>query len=474
VKAFLTPQTSLGDLDAASAATLIASAADIAIIVDQSGVILDIAFHSPELSAELPNADSWIGRPMMDTVAPDSRAKTEALLRHAGTDAAPRWRHINHVNPQGASIPVLYSAAPLGDDGRVVTFGRDLRAVSALQQRLLNAQQSMDRDYTRLREVEMRYRLLFQTSAEAVLVVDAARNRITEANPASRHLFGVPPEQLVGKPLVDLFAEASAPLLQAHLVSVRAGAKAEDVAAHLADDATDVLVSASLFRQENVALFLVRCSRTQARASPTPGDGVRARLLAVVDHSPDAFVLTNAEGQILSANASFIDMAQLASEDMARGESLDRWLGQSALDLSVLISNVRQRGTIRFFATSVRGEAGGTAQVEVSAVAVAEGATQNFGFAIRNVGPRLRTDQRIGRDLPRSVEQLTELIGRVALKDLVREATDVIERLCIEAALELTGDNRASAAEMLGLSRQSLYVKLRRYGLGDLDTDGHD
>ncbi len=32
----------------------------------------------------------------------------------------------------------------------------------------------------------------------------------------------------------------------------------------------------------------------------------------------------------------------------------------------------------------------------------------------------------------------------------------------------MTGDNRASAAEMLGLSRQSLYVKLRRYGLGDL------
>ena len=55
------------------------------------------------------------------------------------------------------------------------------------------------------------------------------------------------------------------------------------------------------------------------------------------------------------------------------------------------------------------------------------------------------------RELPRTVEHLTELIGRVSLKDLVREATDVIERLCIEAALELTGDNRASAAEMLGL-----------------------
>jgi DNA-binding NtrC family response regulator len=46
----------------------------------------------------------------------------------------------------------------------------------------------------------------------------------------------------------------------------------------------------------------------------------------------------------------------------------------------------------------------------------------------------------------------------------VRGTTDVIERLCIEAALKLTGDNRAAAAQMLGLSRQSLYSKLRRFG----------
>jgi DNA-binding NtrC family response regulator len=73
--------------------------------------------------------------------------------------------------------------------------------------------------------------------------------------------------------------------------------------------------------------------------------------------------------------------------------------------------------------------------------------------------------------LPHSVEQLTQLVGRVTLKELVRETTDVIERLCIEAALELTGDNRASAAEMLGLSRQSLYSKLRRFGITEIDSD---
>jgi len=126
---------------------------------------------------------------------------------------------------------------------------------------------------------------------------------------------------------------------------------------------------------------------------------------------------------------------------------------------------------VRLFATSLRGEFGAKLDVELSAAALGEGGAAAFGFTIRNVGRRLGNDRRAGLEMPRSVEQLTELIGRVSLKELVRESTDMIERLCIEAALEVTGDNRASAAEMLGLSRQSLYVKLRRYGLGDLDDE---
>jgi DNA-binding NtrC family response regulator len=48
----------------------------------------------------------------------------------------------------------------------------------------------------------------------------------------------------------------------------------------------------------------------------------------------------------------------------------------------------------------------------------------------------------------------------------------MIERMCIQAALELTHNNRASAAEMLGLSRQSLYVKLHRYGMvSEIDSE---
>jgi DNA-binding NtrC family response regulator len=93
------------------------------------------------------------------------------------------------------------------------------------------------------------------------------------------------------------------------------------------------------------------------------------------------------------------------------------------------------------------------------------------GFLIRDVGRRLLASPRGARDLSQAVEQLTSLVGRVSLKNLVRDTTDLVERHFIEAALETTDDNRTSAAEVLGVSRQSLYMKLKRYGLGG-DVDG--
>jgi transcriptional regulator PpsR len=112
--------------------------------------------------------------------------------------------------------------------------------------------------------------------------------------------------------------------------------------------------------------------------------------------------------------------------------------------------------------------------VEISAVAVTSGEQKCLGFTIRDIGLRLSNDAKPSKELPRSTDEMTELVGRVPLKDIVRETTDLIEQLCIEAALNLTGDNRASAAEMLGLSRQSLYVKLRRFGIGDVTSETDD
>jgi transcriptional regulator PpsR len=274
----------------------------------------------------------------------------------------------------------------------------------------------------------------------------------------------------VGQPITQWFeAEATEPIHML-LASVRASGRADEISARLASEGRAVVIWASLFRQGNSSLFIVRLHGADSPAVTREEEG-RAELLDLLQAAPDAIVLTDLQGRILSANPAFLELAQLGTEEQALGQSIDRWLGRQGVDLNVLVANLRQHGSVRLFATTLRSEYGAVSEIEVSAACVWHGEQARVGFIIRNVGRRLVTETRATRELPRTVENLTELVGRVPLKDLVRETTDVIERLCIETALELTGDSRASAAEILGLSRQSLYVKLRRYGLGDLGSD---
>jgi transcriptional regulator PpsR len=119
-------------------------------------------------------------------------------------------------------------------------------------------------------------------------------------------------------------------------------------------------------------------------------------------------------------------------------------------------------------ATSARGSHGNQSEVEVSAVWAPDAEEPCIGFTVRDIGRRLAATPQGARDLTRAVEELTTLVGRVHLRDLVRDTVDLVERHFIEAALELTHDNRTSAAEVLGVSRQSLYMKLRRHRLVSL------
>ena len=67
-----------------------------------------------------------------------------------------------------------------------------------------------------------------------------------------------------------------------------------------------------------------------------------------------------------------------------------------------------------------------------------------------------------------SWEATTKLVGSAPLKELVAQTGDIAERICLETALNLTNNNKVAAAELLSLSRQSLYVKLRKHNLLDI------
>jgi transcriptional regulator PpsR len=472
VKQFKAPRKALTGLDAETVAGLVVASADIALILDRRGIIRDVAIPNDELLAEL--GGEWTGRALSEVVTEDSRPKIELLLRDLAAGQV-RARQVNHPLADGRTVPIVYALSALDDDGRCIAQGRDLRAIAALQQRLIEAEQSLERDYSKLRLAETRYRLLLQSIGEAVLTVDTGTQKIVDVNPAAARLLGDEPKRLAGRTFAESFNAQTGRLVGDWLTGLRTAGRAEPLRLRPTGATRDYRLNGILFRHENASHALLRLEplgdAAAARHAAVQGPGA---LAAVMQRLPDAILVTGTDGRIFTSNRAFLDLVQLATDEQVRNESLERWLGRPGVDLGVLIANLKQHGSVRLFATTLRGEYGAVTDVEISAVAIEDGTDPCLGFSIRNVDRRRPSDSRPGRELPRSVEQLTELVGRVSLKELVRETTDVIERLCIEAALELTRDNRASAAEMLGLSRQSLYVKLRRYGLGDLDGNSGD
>jgi transcriptional regulator PpsR len=472
MKAFKSPARWLAGIDADAAALLIAAAADIAVIVDHDGVVRDFAFQSEALAHEFSEHDHWLGKPWRDSVTVESRPKIDEMLADAAAKTHRNGRQVNYPTSRGADIPILFSALPVGKTGQVIAFGRDLRAFATLQQRVVDVQQSFERDYARMRHIETRYRILFQMTPEPVLIVDAGSQKILEANPAARALLG-PKGKVIGLALHELTDQQTAQEVDLMMANIRAAGRADDVAFRLAGHTEAMTASAFLFRQGNAQLVLLRLAQPPPPSEPARISNAKATLLQLVERVPDGFVVTDHDGIIIAANDAFLEMAQLHNEAQAQGQSLDRWLGRPGVDLGVLLSNLRQHGEVRLFSTQLRDEFGAELDVEISAGAVINGGDPSYGFAIRAISRRIATAAPANpRAFPKSLEQIIELIGRVSLKDLVREATDVIERLSIEAALAMTGDNRASAAEVLGVSRQSLYVKMRRHGLIEAETIG--
>jgi len=448
------------------AQAVLSAACDIALVVAHDGTIRDLGCGKDDLLSA--GVGDWRGRKWQETVTVESRQKVDDLLRDGDAGAPARWRQVNHPVAGGTDLPVRYIAVPFGEKGQVLALGRELRRVAELQQELVGAQQAMEREYMQLRHTETRYRALFQMAAEAVLIVDAANRRIVDANPAAIRLLETTAGELIGRTFPDAIGSEDEALVAELLSGVRRTGRAAAELIRLGGaGGRGATVSASLFRQGNASHFLVRI----ASVDGTGAAAEKSRLLDVIESMPEGFVVSDPDGVVIAANAGFLDLAQLAAKDQAVGQPLGRWLGRTDFDMQALLSNLNEHGVVRLFHTAVRGELGSLEDVEVSAVGVPEADEPCLGFSIRGVGSRRHVDGVARLEGVQSVEQLTELVGRVSLKELVRDATEMIERLSIEAALELTGDNRASAAELLGLSRQSLYAKLHRYGLGDLPSE---
>jgi transcriptional regulator PpsR len=150
------------------------------------------------------------------------------------------------------------------------------------------------------------------------------------------------------------------------------------------------------------------------------------------------------------------------------------FLSRGSVDLKLILDNTRKTGRMRSYAAQVQSIVGTRTSVDISAARLrGRNADLGVGLIIRDTSPR---------DLPNveeasavvseeAMRNVMDLVGTASLKELVSATSDVVEKMCIETAVRLTNNNRVAAAEMLGLSRQSLYVKLRKFGLINAQDD---
>ena len=149
------PTSGLTAIDTAAAVGVASAASDLAFLLDAEGVNQEVRLGSQQMPIDAASKQ-WVGKRLLEIVTSESRPKVKEVLAEAKSQQAGRWRHVNFPSSQGADIPLLCSAIPIGTTGKVVAFGRDLRNMASLQQRLVEAHQAMERDYLRMRHMDFK------------------------------------------------------------------------------------------------------------------------------------------------------------------------------------------------------------------------------------------------------------------------------------------------------------------------------
>ena len=444
------PRAQLGALSALApelASTVASLAGDIALVVDDAGVVRNVAVGEAALGA---SADSWLGRPWADTVTGDTRRKIEDLLTEVQQGGRSRRREVNHPSAAGHDIPVAWAAVRLGEQGPVLAVGRDLRAVAAIQQRFLESQQELERDYWKRRQTEARYRLLFQVATDAVLVVDAEQYHILEANGAAARLFGAPADQLVGLAVSASLAPASRPALAQLLLQARATGRPGEIRVRQ-DDGSPLEVSVTPFRAEQGLLLMVRARQ----AGPVDA---QALLAEVVEHATDAVIVTDTVGRVLAANPAFLAIVRLAAVE---GQRLGDLLADTEHRLDTLIADTRRHGM------AVRSLVPGLDDLawEASATLLPEGDQERIGFTLRLADTRPPGMLGPVADLASAIAHLSEQVGQRPLPQLMRQAAALAERHLIQSALQSHGPALEPVALALGLEPANLQLRMQRLGM---------
>jgi transcriptional regulator PpsR len=452
---------------------IVTTAADLAIVLDTEGTVKSVITNP--LNPTLGRLDHWKDRDIREFMAEDSLSKLEAQLDayRRGQKAKVDAIEVNHYDNANWEFPIRYTLHKTGNPNIILMLGRDLRPIAELQHRLVKAQLALEKDYETHRDYETRYRVLMEEARDAFVLVEVASGRILDLNTAAAQVLGAEADALVGGTFSQEFDGRRRGEFIEGLVLAAGDETVGQVQVRSRRSRKDVTIHPTVFRAAGDRILLCRVDAAEAATAVAADLG--QVLSGLYREGPDAMVFTDLHGTIRSANDAFLSLTDAGQLSDVKGKSLGDFLSRGSVDLKVLTDNAARHGKMRLYSTRLEGSFGSQLSVEISATHMTGASGQGFAFVLRDTS-RLEVIREPGAAVPAApvgaapisddaMRNVMDLVGSAPLKDIVSATTDVVEKMCIETAVELTNNNRVAAAEMLGLSRQSLYVKLRKYGL---------
>ncbi len=448
---------------------IVSTAADIAIVLDTQGKVHSVITNP--LNPTLGRLDHWKDRDIREFTAEDSRPKLDAQLAAFRDGHKPKADaiEVNHFDNANWEFPIRYTLHKTGQKDMILMLGRDLRPIAELQHRLVKAQLALEKDYETHRDYETRYRVIMEAARDALVLVDVSSGRVIDVNSAAAQILGAEAEMLIGGAFTQEFEGRRRGEFIEGLVLAAGDETAKAVSVQTRRTETDVVLHPMVFRAAGDKTLL--CRIEASGSAETVAEELAQVLSGLFRDGADAMVFTDNHGVIRSANDAFLSLCDAGGLSDVRGKSLGDFLVRGSVDLKVLIENATRNKRMRLYSTRFEGSYGSQLTVEMSATHLTGAGHSGFAFVLRDttrmevVREPAGTLAGAGTMSDEAMRNVMDLVGSSPLKDIVAATTDVVEKMCIETAVELTDNNRVAAAEMLGLSRQSLYVKLRKYGL---------
>jgi transcriptional regulator PpsR len=443
---------------------LVSAATDLTLLVG-AGQRVETVIVNPQ-SGLATMAAGWTGQPLETLFAPESWAKLSQRLEAPET-ALPL--ELNHGGAAQYEFPVRYTLRRWPGTDKTLLLGRDLRPMAEVQQQLVQAHRAIGRDHETQRELETRYRVLMEENSLPLLIISETTGRIVDLNSSAARLLGAARNDLLNAPIAQEFDGRRRGELLESLAKNGTSDGAGYLDLNVRRTGQRVKISAKMFRASRDRLLLCRVGLSESAQSQESDRSVMMQNL--FEKGTDAIVFLDGAGLIKSANEAFLNLTDSHSQSVVIDRSFSDFLARGAVDLKVLLDNVKRVGHLRHYRTRLNTDYMGEVSVELSATLFQDKGKQIIGIVARD---KVVSDSIVWPTAPgadnEGLRNVMRLVGYSTLKEIVDETTEIIEKMCIEAALEMSGNNRAAAAELLSLSRQSLYVKLRKFGILNKET----